>query len=318
MELVFVVVESELDHYVNLFLRIKRASRRPRTVEWYENVLRYYKDATCHLHPDWPPTTEHCLAFLEVFEAKNLAEYSRNNYYRAVNAFFNWACGCGFIRDNPFRYIDTPVAPRPLPKAPPQVAAARLIATVCRAADENERRWQNVRDLALLSLALDTGARVGELATILIGDLDLVNQEIVIYGQKNHKGRTLEFGDDAAADLMRWLEKRAELQPPRRLYHLFISNYRGQGFRHLTPSGMRQRLSVWLERAAVDHFTFHSLRHAYAVYSLRNRADLLDIKEQMGHSSIRTTAIYTEVVDEGRKERHRRTSPRGNLPLDEI
>jgi integrase len=39
------------------------------------------------------------------------------------------------------------------------------------------------------------------------------------------------------------------------------------------------------------------------------------VKEQMGHSSIKTTAVYLEVVNEGRKERHRKTSPRKNLPL---
>ena len=76
---------------------------------------------------------------------------------------------------------------------------------------------------------------------------------------------------------------------------------------------MRQRLRLWQDRAGIKPFPFNGFRHAFAIYSLRNHADLLDIKEQMGHASIKSTAVYLEVVNEGRKQRHRKTSPRGNL-----
>ena len=73
---------------------------------------------------------------------------------------------------------------------------------------------------------------------------------------------------------------------------------------------MRQRLEFWQNRAGIKRFPFSGFRHTFAVYSLRNHADLLDIKEQLGHASVKTTAIYLEVVDEGRKQ----TAPPADQP----
>jgi site-specific recombinase XerD len=311
MELTFVVVENHLDHLIATFLRIKRATRRRRTAEWYENVLRYYREATRHLGHEWPPLPEHCLVFLESLQARKLAESSQNNYFRALRAFLNWLCERGFIQENPLDcLINDPQAPRRLPKAPAPEAMALLLGTIVQAGGE---RWQHVRDLALFSLALDAGPRIGELATLQVGDVNTGFGRVRVYGRKDWEDRTLVIGDETALDLERWLRQRAALGVPARVDSLFVSNYQAKGFRPLTPSGMRQRLKVWQRRAGVERFTFHSIRHAYAIYSLRNGADLLDVRDQMGHASIKTTAVYTLVLGTGRGERHRRSSPRGNL-----
>lgn len=310
MELVFVVVEQTLDHHVELFLRAKRAARQPRTVQWYENVLRYYKRDTAHLSRDWPPTAEHCLTFIESFEDRKLAESSRDNYFRALRSFINWACECGFIQQNPIPYVDGPDTPRPLPKAPPQEAMKKLLSTVAATAS---KRWQHARDLALFSLALDTGARISELERMLVSDIDLAHGQISIYGRKVKQGRTLEVGDTALSDLKAWLSWRADLKLPRDLKAVFVSNYQGKNYRRFTAWGMRRALKRWQKRAEIEPFNFHGFRHAYAIYSLRNHADLIDVRDQLGHSTIKTTAIYTQVVDMGRSQRHRKTSPRGNL-----
>jgi len=306
MELTFVVVENELDYYVDLFLRFKRATRRPKTVKWYGDCLRYYLEITGHA---WPPTPVDLCEFLETLQARGLAESSISSYYRAIKVFVNWAYKSRFIPENPLNWVDAPANPRPLPKAPPAAAIVRLLATIAGTGNE---RWENCRDYALFSLALDTGARIGELAAMQLAHVDLMYQQIEIPPSKNKRGRTLEIGDAAALDLSHWIVKRMELNIPHSMRALWISRYRGR-FRPFTHWGMRQALRDWQARAGVEHFTFHGFRHAYAVYSLRNKADLLDIRDQMGHASIQTTAIYTQVANEGRKERHRQTSPRSNL-----
>jgi integrase/recombinase XerD len=314
--LTFVVVGSDLDYYIDLFLRIKQAGREAKTVAWYENALKVYRQETAHLPSDWPPTLEHCLAFIESFEARNLSEYSRDNYYRALRAFFNWCVALGSLEDSPLRLIDAPPTPHPLPIAPRVASVTRLLAKIGAAIKESDN-WRYVRDLALFSLALDTGARIGEIQRLVVDQVNLLNQQIQIYATKTHRGRTLELGDEAAMDLAVWIERRARLQQqevwPIGLNSLFVSFYQRNMFRPWTARGMRTRLAYWQRQAGVKHFTFNGFRHAYAVYSLRNKADLLDIKDQMGHTSIKTTARYTEVVDEERASRHRRTSPRGNL-----
>lgn len=316
--LVFVVVEPTLDQYFAQFMQIKKATRRPRTVKWYRDTYRYYKAASAGLEPDWPPTTAHGLAFFEMFNVHELSDYTRSNYYRGIRAFFNWLVETGAIERNPLHGLGGVRAPRPLPKSPDEEDVAELLKTVSQAIreDKNRRSWQTVRDLAMFSLALDTGARLNELAAMRLPDISMKKRQAQVFSWKDKEGRVLTIADETIEDLGQWLEQQAKLEPPKSLSALWLSNYQHKGLRPLTDSGIVQRLRFWLRKADVPHFSMNQLRHAFAVYSLRNGADLIDIKDQMGHASIKTTAIYTEVVNKGRAERHRKTSPRKNLPFD--
>lgn len=312
MELVFVVVEHDLDHYIDLFLKFKQATKQPATITWYKNVLGYYREAIQPHPPTWPPTITHCVAFMETFKAKGLKDYSRNNYYRALRAWLNWLKKFGYISQSPLEFLDTIPAPKPLPKAPPEEDMSSLFFTIERSKDS----WHDVRDLALFFVALDTGARPGELAAMQVDDVDLTNHTIRVHSKKDYEDRDLVFTDDVAQFLVIWKKQRQELGVSDDLRWLWISNYQHKGFRSFTSSGIRQRLHFWQEKAGIDRFTTYAIRHAYAIYSLRNLADLLDIRDQMGHASITTTAKYTKVVNLGRRTRHQKTSPLHNLNKD--
>lgn len=302
MELKFIVVEHDLDYYIDLFLRIKRAARRPATVAWYENSLRLYRQVA---GPGWPPTQASVLAYLEAFETRGLSESSRDDYWRALRAFINWCRAAGFIQSDPLAGIDAPKTPHPLPKVPDRDDVQRLITVLEEAA--GDRSWMNCRDLAIISVALDTGARIGEMDDMLVGDVDLFHQQVRVYGYKVNAGRMLKISDEAATDLGNWLLKRSELALPHD--YLWPGDHRHH-YEPLTHSGIRRILARWQKRAGVAQFTFNQLRHAYATYSHWNGAPLADIKEQLGHSSIRTTAIYTQIAEPDRLSRHRQTSAR--------
>jgi integrase/recombinase XerD len=300
MELVFVVVDNQLDHYIDLFIRVKSATKKPATVTWYRNVLRYYQKATADIQPNWPPTITHCLAFLETF--KGLKDYSRNNYYRGLHSWLNWLKKVGYIEQNPLDFLDPIPAPKPLPRAPQEEDVSALFAVIEKMAGA----WHAVRDMALFSVALTTGARPVELAKMMIGDF--IGQQIRVYSEKDKRDRELVLDDATFVSLAYWKKVRGELAPAD-LSHLWVSNYQGKGFRGLTYWGIYQRLKFWRNKADVEHFSPYALRHAFAIYSLRAGADLLDIRDQMGHASIKTTAIYTQVVNAGRLERHRKANP---------
>jgi site-specific recombinase XerD len=76
---------------------------------------------------------------------------------------------------------------------------------------------------------------------------------------------------------------------------------------------MRQNLRELCKLAGIGQLSPHQFRNAYAVFSIRNRADLLDVQRQMGHVNIATTNRYLIVADEGRVKRHKASSPRGKL-----
>jgi site-specific recombinase XerD len=300
------IVARDLNYYAAEFIR-SRGAKSLRTREWYRGIIERYREATTHL-PDWPPAAEHLLCFIDSFDDRRLTPASRYTYYNGIRIFFNWCHKHGYIAHSPIDEIDAPRKPRLLPKAPWVEDMDRLFSTIEATGLEH---WRDTRDLALFSLALDTGARIGELARLQVDDADLLRGTIYVWDSKTSRDRRPVLSDPVAGHLAAWLSARAE-KVGDRFEHLFAGKLRGK-WRPFTPSGMRQRLEHWQVRAGVKHFNFHAFRHAYAVYSLRNGADLLDIKEQLGHASIKTTAIYTEVVGRGRLERHRDTSPYANL-----
>lgn len=311
MNLVFIVADESTQNYIDLFLAAKQHVR-PATLYWYRNSLKQFKQATQSIQPQWPPQTQHLDVYFATFSARKLSLSSCDDYYRAIRAWLNWLKKHRHIHLNPLNEYDLPFKKkrRGLPKAPPERDMKKIFDTITDRFDEG---WHNIRDFALLSVALDTGARIAELADIQLSDLDLYYRQLRVFSHKDNEERMLVLSDEAIQDIQQWLSVRQQLGVPRQVNHLFVSDYQRKGFRPLTTWGIRTRLKVWQTRAGVVHFPFNGIRHAYAIYSLRNLADLIDVKEQMGHASITTTAIYTEVVDEGRTQRHHITSPRKNL-----
>jgi site-specific recombinase XerD len=167
--------------------------------------------------------------------------------------------------------------------------------------------WHNVRDVALFSLALDTGLRIGEVVGLPIDRLEIDRYTIRLEDTKTGEDRIVCFSDEAGQLLARWLEVRQAL--PVETAACFVSDSMGA----LTDSGIRQRLDFWLTKAGLGHFNFHRLRNSYAVYALRARADLLDVQRQLGHANIATTQRYVAVDDVGRAARHQAANPLGYL-----
>jgi site-specific recombinase XerD len=205
--------------------------------------------------------------------------------------------------------MDRPPKGDPLPRAPHIDDLRRFFEVLTEKAS---LRWQYCRDLALFSLAIDTGGRIGELAALTVRDVELGQGEIFIKASKTRRQRSSVFGPQTEDEVKQWLECRATLDVPPHIAVFFVSKHRGiwQPFTHW---GMRQALRKWCKWAQIDQFNFHALRHAYAIFSLRNHADLIDVQHQLGHRRLSTTSIYTQVVNLGRYERHRKTSPRSFL-----
>jgi len=64
-----------------------------------------------------------------------------------------------------------------------------------------------------------------------------------------------------------------------------------------------KKLHRWIKNARINkHITFHCARHTFATLALTNGADLYVIQKLLGHSEIKTTAIYTKIIDEKKSE----------------
>jgi site-specific recombinase XerD len=166
------------------------------------------------------------------------------------------------------------------------------------------------RDLALLSLMFNSGARVSEIAALQSADLQLASPPSVVLHGKGRKERTCPLWPETAHLLQKVLEDRGV--PVRPSVPLFL-NHRHQP---LTRFGIRLILRKHLRQAAqrapsLKHKRLHphSLRHSTAVHLLRSGVDLSTIAHWLGHASVNTTNKYLAVDLEAKREALAKAKP---------
>lgn len=301
---------TAVDRAIQEFLSAK-AGKSPKTILYYKTPLHQFR---AQAGPHFPPTPESIDAFLIGCKDRGLKESSVEGYYKALKIWLTWLFKRGKLASNPIDLVERPPSPRLLPRAPRRTELQTLFSYLEAVADKGRGHWLDVRALALWSLALDTGLRVSELSALHIQDvtIDKGHRTALIRGSKTHQDRIVVFSKPTARDVKRWLKARAGLPLPPTLNALFVSHTRGK-WGSLTTWGMRQDLAEHCLRAGIGHLTPHQFRSGYAVQSIRNGADLLDVQRQLGHSNIATTSRYLRVDDTGRAERHDTSSPRGRL-----
>ncbi len=169
------------------------------------------------------------------------------------------------------------------------------------------------RDRALLELLYATGARVSEVVGLSMGDLDLDERLVRLFG-KGAKERIVPYGRAAARAVEEWFE-------PAGRPHLVPDRWRRRGDAEavfLTARGTRLTrqtaaavVAKYGERAGItEPLSPHVLRHSCATHLLDHGADLRVVQELLGHASISTTQVYTRVSQERLFEVYRAAHPR--------
>lgn len=165
-----------------------------------------------------------------------------------------------------------------------------------------------LRNAAILELLYATGMRVGELASINVQDMDFENHTVKVTG-KGNKQRVVPFGVPAANACKEWiehgrsalLEKHAETSQA-----LFL----GARAKRIDQRIVRSIVHAAAAAANVPDVAPHALRHSAATHMLNGGADLREVQELLGHSSLNTTQRYTHVSIQALKQRYSQAFPR--------
>lgn len=166
------------------------------------------------------------------------------------------------------------------------------------------------RDLALLSLMFNTGARVSEIVGLQTSDLGLLAPYSVRLRGKGQKERTCPVWPETAGLLQKLIEQRGLL--PTQSAPVFL-NHRGA---RLTRFGVRLILKKHVAKAAQRHASLkhkrlhpHSIRHSTAVHLLRSGVDLSTIAHWLGHVSVNTTNKYLAIDLDAKREALAKVEP---------
>lgn len=171
----------------------------------------------------------------------------------------------------------------------------------------NERTWleideikqmidatTNLRDKALIHALFSSGARISEVLSLNRDSIQNGKAEVL---GKGNKWITLYFDETTQRVINDYLTTRKDAIPA-----LFIS---GQ-YRRITVSRVEQILHILSAEAGIDkNVTPHVFRHSFATDLLLNGADLRTVQEQLNHSNITTTQIYTHITKSRKEESYR-------------
>lgn len=184
----------------------------------------------------------------------------------------------------------------------------RYLAAQKEQASTSFARWRCVRNLALIDTIASTGIRVAEASSISIQDIAMSERVILIHG-KGRKQRLIYISCPQTWDnLMQWIKVRKACNPI--TDKLFLNRYGEQ----ISIHGIEYIFNSVRDSCGINpHATPHYLRHTFATNLLANGADLRSVQEILGHSSVSTTEIYTEVTVKRKKQVLKRYNYRNRL-----
>ncbi|HEY5340060.1 MAG TPA: tyrosine-type recombinase/integrase, partial [Candidatus Aquilonibacter sp.] len=203
------------------------------------------------------------------------------------------------------RRIDNPAQDVPPPKAPkrlPQVMSEREVGKLLRTQVAGKSDEQRLRDIAMMEVLYASGIRRAELVGLNLSDVDVDRRLMRVIG-KGNKQRTV-FINQASADAIRMY---LGVRPRSTDEALFLSKRKSR-------LSHRQAWVIFRQFAQLSgltkHVTPHVMRHSFATHLLENGADLMTIKELLGHESVSTTQIYTNVSLEHMRKSYEEAHPR--------
>lgn len=225
----------------------------------------------------------------------------------AIRSFFRYLLRAGLLERNPAAGVYSPKLDRLLPHAlrPPEIEA------LLDAPDRTTPLGQ--RDAAVLETLYSSGMRVSELVSLTEEAVERCRGPLRVIG-KGQKERTVFLGRaalEALGDYMgdgRQRLLRARRKPGGDSGALFLNK---NGTR-LTDRSVRLIVERHVEAVCLSQrVTPHSIRHSFATHLLENGADLRAVQELLGHSSLSTTQIYTQVTHDRLRKVYQAAHPRG-------
>ena len=248
---------------------------------------------------DWHTLdTQHVRMFAARSHAGGLAPRSVQRRLSAVRSFLRWLQREKVISGNPAVDVRAPKTRRRLPVTVDADQIARLL-------DFQPQAPLEQRDLALMELLYSSGLRLAELVGLDLPDLDLPDRTVRVTG-KGRKVRIVPVGRKAVTALEAWLRARTGLAA---LGELAV--FTGRSGRRIGPRAVQARVAYWARRQGLPmHLHPHLFRHSFASHLLANGADLRVIQELLGHASLSTTQVYTEVNRAHLLQQYRKAHPR--------
>jgi len=162
-----------------------------------------------------------------------------------------------------------------------------------------------LRDRAMMELIYGAGLRVSEAMELPIANLRLEEKIVRVTGKRD-KTRQIPLPEGVIIWLAKYLDE-ARPKLAKRASGRFLISDTGKSLLRQTAYDI---LEKYAKLAGLEHVSPHTLRHTYAVHMIRGGADLRAVQELLGHESVATTQIYTQLDMDEVRSKYKSAHPR--------
>ena len=292
------------ENLINDFIDCLRFERRlsKNTIVSYQRDLEKYRFFlnSSKIKEILNVSNDQILYFLE-FLYKTQSSSSVSRILSTLRTFYKYLVRDGKIQKNPFSSIKNPKMPKKILEVLNEQEVKKFLESI------PSSTYLELRDKAMFELLYACGIRVSEIVDLKLSDIDF-DEGLIRFIGKGNKERITPIGDSAKDYLGKYIRAaRYNLERERKSENVFL-NRNGQ---KLTRQGFWKILKKYAGKANVSKNLYpHLFRHSYATHMLERGADLRIVQELLGHSSISTTQIYTNINKKHVKETYFKYHPR--------
>jgi integrase/recombinase XerD len=300
-------MDQSVADFLNFLAVEKNASNN--TIAAYRNDLGQFQTSIASKVNQngtgpWPAVGgSHVVEFLTELRAKEYKDSTLARKIAAVKSFFGFLVAEGIVENDPTERLKSPQVGKSLPKALSIEEMDQLLEQPARKNTPEARR-----DKAMLELTYATGMRVSEVVAMDIVDIALESDPVTARcSGKGDKERVLALPGRVVDELRHYIfHVRPRLVRNKREPALFV-NRRGE---RLTRQGLWLILKNYAKAAGLENVTPHTIRHSYATHMLDGGMPIRNVQEALGHASLSTTQVYTQLKDEQKRREYDSAHPR--------
>lgn len=270
--------------FIEFFLKIKEQSVAELTLKSYKSCLTRYLQSNNALE-DLNPYEAQNIMFL----MSDLSKATQRRNLTILKQYYNYAVKYRITADNPFAVVENPkkICSQVIDYVIPENELVILIKII----DSLNFFWQ-----AFFNLAIDTGARRGELVALRWDDVDITNSTVTIRHSAYCSGSCVRLKEPKGKKVRKILITKKSvfllyrLKAKNNSEFIFASDKNNNS--PINPSSATHFWHRLLENNGIKFYRLHDLRHTCATYLLKYGIDINTVRGRLGHSDLSTTQLY--------------------------
>ena len=289
-----------LNEFINHLIKERKFSNH--TVRAYKNDLNQFNDFLI--------SYDASLTYVDIDKTAiqhYIQKCSKNNFsdktllrkVASIKSFYKFLTHNGIVNYNIASLISSPKTVKKIPSYLTIDQINQLMAL------PDLSTSKGIKERSILEIFYSTGLRISELIAIKKTDLDL-NKSIIKVMGKGRKHRIVILGKKSLEFIKNYLSVNKNIN------NIYLYPSMNNELTHISMSYVYKMVKNYLKKISHnENLSPHSLRHSFATHLLNNGADLLAVKDLLGHQDLSSTQIYTHVSIDKIKKIYKKSHPHG-------